>query len=134
MQKDFALNDTQDEKMNLNISILQTASALAKYSERRHRIIAENIANSDTPNYKAQDIKPFSAIYEQAQSKSNSLAELINSAEINPINSTTDPNGNSVSLEEQMFAASKTVGDHDMAILVYRKTLDLMKLAIGKNI
>ena len=44
------------------------------------------------------------------------------------------PNGNTVSLEQQTMLAAQAKGDHEMALAVYRKALDMMKMAIGKNI
>ncbi len=120
--------------MNNDLGILQTLSAMAKLAERRHTVIAKNIANADTPNYKAKDLPEFSEVYNQSKTRSASLADLVGSLEAKTTNSTTDPNGNSVSLEEQMFAASKAAGDHDKAILFYRKTLDMLKMSLGKNI
>lgn len=41
--------------------------------------------------------------------------------------------GNTVSLEEQMLTSAESVGDHELALAIYRKTFDMMKMALGKN-
>ena len=45
----------------------------------------------------------------------------------------TSPNGNNVSIEEQMLGAAQARGQHGMALAIYRKTLDLVRLSIGRN-
>lgn len=42
--------------MELNLNILQMASQLAAHSSARQAVIAENIAQADTPGYRARDI------------------------------------------------------------------------------
>ena len=42
-----------------NIALFQTSGALAKYASLRQNLIATNIANADTPNYRAQRIGEF---------------------------------------------------------------------------
>jgi len=123
--------------MIADLSILKTASAMASHAARRHAVISKNIANADTPGFKAKDIKPFAEIYNQSLRTSQHLDNLteisLSSPEVE-IASQADPNGNSVSIEDQILSAGQTVGAHDLATLMYRKTLDMMKLAIGKNI
>ena len=39
--------------------ILATASALARHSSQRQSLVAENIANADTPGYRSRDLDDF---------------------------------------------------------------------------
>ena len=117
-----------------DLSLLKTASAMASHAARRHALIANNIANADTPDFKAKDLKPFADVYTGAARAGAQLPRGVDSfVQIN-MAGTPDPNGNTVSLEQQMLFSSEAVGDHDLAMLIYRKTLDMMKLSIGKNI
>lgn len=117
-----------------DLSLLKTASAMASHAAKRHAVISNNIANADTPNFKAKDLKPFAEIYKDATITGTQISSAVeNTKEINAAG-LADPNGNTVSLEEQMLNSSQAVGDHDLAMLIYRKTLDMMKMAIGKNI
>jgi flagellar basal-body rod protein FlgB len=48
--------------------------------------------------------------------------------------STGSPNGNTVSLEDELMRGAKSQHDHELAISIYRSTLTMMKTAVGKNI
>lgn len=117
-----------------DLALLKTASAMAGHAARRHATISNNIANADTPGFKAKDLKPFSEIYEQSAKSGTALTKLSMSSRLIETAGSADPNGNTVSLEDQMLTSVQAVGEHDLATLMYRKTLDMMKLAIGKNI
>lgn len=43
------------------------------------------------------------------------------------------PNGNSVSLEDQMVRGAKANADHELALGVFRKSMDLIRMAIGRS-
>jgi flagellar basal-body rod protein FlgB len=107
---------------------------MATHASRRHAVISENIANADTPGYKAKDLKPFADIYTSAVKAGAQLSEVSKNTKAIDAGGTADPNGNTVSLEDQMLTSAQIVGQHDLAMLVYRKSLDMMKMAIGKNI
>ena len=43
------------------------------------------------------------------------------------------PNGNSVSIEDQMARGAMAVADHQMALGVLRKSMDLIRMSIGRR-
>ena len=43
------------------------------------------------------------------------------------------PNGNSVSLEDQMIRAAEVRQSHDLALGVYRKTMDILRTSLGRQ-
>lgn len=121
----------------VNMSILDLTSAMASHAVQRHAVISENIANADTPGYKAKDVQAFAEIYKQAQTQNLSLNQAMGQGGLNTYVANTgdalSPNGNSVSLEDQSMRAAQSQNDHSMAIMLYSKSLQLMKLAVGKN-
>lgn len=106
---------------------------MATHAARRHTVIAENIANADTPGYKAQDTQAFSDIYSHAVRENKDISKLAAASKLIDMDSPASPNGNTVSLEGQMLKSTEAVGQHEMALAIYRKTMDMMKMAIGKN-
>lgn len=117
-----------------DLAILKNTSAMASHASRRHTVIAENIANADTPGYKAKDVEPFSEVYLRSIRENRDVSTLTKSSALIEMDGPVSANGNSVSLEGQMLTSAEAVGEHEMALAVYRKTFDLMKMAIGKNI
>ncbi|RKQ72143.1 flagellar basal-body rod protein FlgB [Litorimonas taeanensis] len=115
-------------------NIVNLTSSMASHAAQRHAVIAENIANSDTPNYKAKDLQPFADVYKAALQKGDDVTGVEFRTIESNMGDTTSPNGNSVSLEDQMMRSAQTQNDHAMALMVYKKSLSLMKMAIGKNL
>ncbi len=119
--------------MTSDLALLKMASAMAAHASRRHAVISKNIANADTPGCKAKDVEPFAKIYKMAASSGADISEVVQQSQLINMNSPADPNSNTVSLEQQLLNSSSTAGKHDLAMLAYRKTMDMMKMAIGKN-
>ena len=109
-------------------------SALAEHASKRHALIAENIANADTPGFKARDLQPFAEIYQKAVEQGEKIDAIKANVRLMDAADIASPNGNTVSLEQQTMLAAQIKGDHEMALAVYRKSLEMMKMAIGKNI
>ncbi|MFQ5562457.1 MAG: FlgB family protein [Parvularculaceae bacterium] len=121
-----------------DVKLLNLASAKAQHAAKRHELISENIANADTPGFKAKDLEPFSQTYSKAASAAR--AEGADEFEIPEWRSFAvntpglkSPNGNTVSLEDQMIRSVEAQGDHDAAMTVYRKTLDILRLSLGRD-
>jgi len=105
---------------------------MAKHSVERQAKIAENIANANTPGYKAQDLEPFSEAYKRSQmsgeitgKKNDFRAESITTQGVG------SPNGNTVSLEDQMWRSSSASRDHQTAITIYTKSLAMLRASLS---
>ena len=116
-----------------HLKILQAYSAMASHAAKRHEVLARNIANADTPGFKAQDVQSFAELYTQAARTGQSLNQAVSSAKLIDTGGAMSPNGNSVSLEDQMLRSAEAKGQHDMALAVYKKSLDLLRLSLGRR-
>lgn len=124
--------------MDLNsIGLFGTASSRMKWLSARQQVISENIANADTPGYKAKEIEPFSARVDAARSGLRTTHERHISSSAGgdfAIREATDHwgesiNGNTVSLEQQSIKAAETAEDYQAATSLYKKHLKLMQMA-----
>jgi len=125
--------------MMKNISLLNQATGQAAHAAKRQRVVAENIANADTPGYRARDIpdyvdtqalppmKATRAGHLGGHGKATSVRAHIVASEME------SPNGNNVSLEEEMIRGAKAEGKHNLALTIYAKSLDLMRLGLGRR-
>ncbi len=128
--------------MTMNFDILRMAQAMANHAGQRQTLIAENIANADTPGYKARDLGPFSQVFGQtpvALPLRATRAGHFTTADPGPIfHPTTDnaaetsPNGNNVSLEREMTRAAQTRQEYDMAMGIYFKSLSILRASLGR--
>jgi flagellar basal-body rod protein FlgB len=132
-----------------DIPMLAALRTKMQWHQERQRVLAENISNSDTPNFKPRDlVEPkfdngglgpvaggmgslsmvrTSANHIQASGASDNFA--LNNRE----GYQTRPAGNSVSLEDQMMKVSANQMDYAAATSLYSRSLGLLKTAIGKR-
>jgi flagellar basal-body rod protein FlgB len=123
------------------LSLFTMASALARHSAARHRVIAENVANADTPGYRARDVAPFSVRVNEAFTQRATRAGHLGARppgippapEIVALTAGASPNGNTVTLEDQSLRAVEAQGRHALALSVYSKSVDILRLGIGRN-
>lgn len=115
-----------------DLKILHTASLMARHAVQRHGQIAENIANADTPGYKAKDLESFSAAYTRNERNAVAGAAVKTfRAERIETPGVASPNGNTVSLEDQMSRSTQASRDHDTALTIYSKTLSMLRSSLG---
>jgi len=128
-------------------SLFNAVEARLKWASKRQALIAENIANADTPGFKAKDLKPidFKSVLKNTSSSGASTMATTDSHHIMPARSSggfkmdvskstgTSLSGNSVDLEQESIKMALTRDQHTLASTVYRKYTDMLKLAIGKG-
>src|SRR5690606_4245718 len=107
-------------------------------------VLAQNIANADTPAYAAQDLKEptFRALLSGASSRLVMAAtapghiggtEAAKAKAENAPDSERTTSGNTVVLEDQMMKVAKTTMDFQLATNLYRKHLSMIKTALGRG-
>jgi flagellar basal-body rod protein FlgB len=132
-----------------DIPILSMLRTRMQWHQARQQVLAENVANADTPNYQAKDLAPPS--FEDALSTTST-------ASIGSIGlSRTDPGhiamqmsgdspfeadgteryeirprGNSVTHEDEMMKVSSNQMDYEAAASLYSHSLALIKMAVDK--
>jgi len=110
------------------VSTLSLTSDMARHAAKRHALISQNVANADTPGYKARDIGTFADVLKTHVTNLDGTGKIFERSDIE------SPNGNSVSLEDELMRGAQVQNDYNMAISIYRTTLQMMKTAVGKNL
>lgn len=103
----------------------------------RTATIAENIANADTPGYVARDLKApeFGRLARAEAMRVSDPRHMAGPGGVTKTRTVLAPdgeaslNGNEVSVETQMMKLSETRMDYQLASGVYRKAVDLIRLA-----
>ncbi|MBI1393858.1 MAG: hypothetical protein GC152_14055 [Alphaproteobacteria bacterium] len=112
-----------------DLKILTDASALARYAAKRQEVIAENIANVNTPGYVARDLEAFDHVFETSDPyKAITEMRPIES----PSASEPSPNGNTVSLQSELMRGAQNEAQHETAVAIYRKAMDILKMSLGR--
>ena len=116
------------------------------YLSERQKLIAQNVANSETPGFSPKDLKPydFAAQMKAAEtgagmmavtqaghmvppSQRNGAAGAFKAKTVKDSETTLD--GNSVVLEEEMLKMSDARMSYEAAIGFYQKSLNLLRMA-----
>lgn len=121
------------------LDILRTAQAMALHATQRQNLIAQNVANADTPDYRSQDLTSFEQAYEDASeggmraTRSGHIGADSASyiEEIEDDASAISPDGNSVSIEEEMVKSVDVQRQHDLAMTIYKTSLGILRTSIG---
>jgi len=122
------------------LELTRMAQALASHAGTRLGVVARNVANADTPGYKAMDLPNFARVFEDTSTAMRasrpghigSEPNRITAGEIHAGGSMA-PNGNDVSLDLQMMKAVESRKDHEMALAVYRSTSEIIRTSLGRN-
>ena len=116
-----------------------------QWHQHRQRVLAENVANADTPNYQPRDLVRPTAGALAAGARGGLTMVRTNAAHIGFANGDssfpldgkggleTRPSGNAVSLDEEMLKVAQNQMDYQAATSLYTRSLGLLKTAIGKR-
>ena len=125
------------------LPLFRMAASMARHATARHHVVAENIANADTPEFRARDVRAFSEYVNDpfmaratraGHAGFQPLARAAGSPEIlQDSRTSTSGNGNTVSLETEMIKAAEVKGQHAMATAIYRKAHDFLRLGLGRG-
>ena len=130
-----------------NLPVFGLIRQRMNWLNQRQEVIAQNVANADTPDYPAQDLKAFDFknVIRQNRPKTQRVAVNLtkpmhisgssskgqNSSPFKEIDVRrpyeTGLDGNQVVLEEQMIKMNETVTNHNLITQIYRKQLAMFK-------
>jgi len=114
----------------------------------REKVLADNVANADTPNYKARDLQPqdFSKMLSAAGGGGRLMPVATDARHFDMGASAAGKNavlkdtktestlsGNTVSLESEMSKVAETAMDYQMITNLYRKQIGFIKAVIGRG-
>ncbi|ETX29695.1 FlgB family protein [Roseivivax isoporae] len=122
-----------------DLALFDTAVRMARHAGRMQAASAQNIANADTPGYRALRLPDFSDAYasrEPSGPRATRPSHLFGvrsdgEADFTRIDAAADPNGNTVSLEQEMVWANTARRDHGRALAIYRSGMTILRTALG---
>lgn len=123
------------------LSALRTSM---QWHQQRQRILAANVSNADTPNYRPQDLVRPNAQALAAGARPPLTMTRTNAAHVSlAADSTfaldtrggfeTRPSGNAVSLDDEMLKVAQNQMDYQAATTLYTRSLALLKTAMGRR-
>lgn len=138
-----------------DLPILGMLRTRMHWQQARQALIAENVANADLPGFRPRDLSDPAlagsglgalAAPAAAQVGGDGLAKtdprhiglgaLADGPNADPRRFKgfeIRPSGNGVNLEEEMMKAGENQSDYQLASSLYQKSLDVLRIAVGKR-
>jgi flagellar basal-body rod protein FlgB len=115
------------------------------WHQTRQKVLAENVANADTPRFKpvdlkapafASDGKPVGGALSVGRTDAAHIANVAARSgedEAKARRFETTPSGNAVNLEDEMLKVAQNQADYQLAASLYQKSLQMLRIAAGKG-
>jgi flagellar basal-body rod protein FlgB len=125
-----------------SLALMKGIDEKMHYLSQRQRVLAENIANANTPEYVPSDLKPFS--FKESVGRYNLTMKTTDPKHLTgtlgsprPFASPEDrrvyessPDGNEVVIEEQIIKSNQTQMDYQLMSRIYEKQVGMIRYAL----
>jgi flagellar basal-body rod protein FlgB len=129
-----------------DVPLISAIKSRMQYHQTRQKMLAENVANADTPGFRPRDLKPFDlmmavqkADFTGSTAPARTSAGHLTGSGSGGLGSRrsqifeSTQSGNAVSLEDEMMRMSQNNADYQMATTLYTKSLSYLRMALGKR-
>jgi flagellar basal-body rod protein FlgB len=115
---------------------------MLRFTAQRHELIAENVANVDTPNYRQKDLsteKFQTLLRERVEQRDSSPPGSVSFDDIgvdveNPRRNILFHDGNNRSMEQLMSDSAKNALMHNMVVELLRKQFGALEMALKERV
>lgn len=129
-----------------NQSLFKLMNERMDYLQQRQKVLAQNVANADTPNYRAHDMRHVDFLQALRRETHRAQPVLTQANHLPSIREAatfhvdaqkrayeTSPDKNGVVLEEQMMKVAQTQTDFSTTTVLYKKYIDMLKTALSSR-
>lgn len=131
----------------LNMPVFTALTDKMRWHQTRQGLLAENVANAETPGYRGRDL----AQYDSADRASSFSSAGVTTTATQPMhysvassssasfgaqrmaNFEVTPEGNGVTLEDEMMKVTTNMMDYQAATGLYTKSISILKTALGRQ-
>jgi flagellar basal-body rod protein FlgB len=131
----------------LQLPLLSALADKMKWHQQRQTLLAENVANAETPGYAARDLKAYSFEAHLADASTAAMTTaLTNPLHISATSRSDEgfgtlaegdfqvsPSGNAVNLEDEMMKVTSNQMDYQTVTALYTRSLRLIRTALGRQ-
>ena len=125
-----------------DIGLFRLAEQRLAWVGRRQQVLAQNVANASTPGFQPRDVPAFATALARvtpgavlARTSTSHLAGSDPSATAARVSRPREraPDGNGVSMEEQLVKVADTAGTQELVANLYRKYHGMFRTALGRG-
>ncbi|MCC7284428.1 MAG: flagellar biosynthesis protein FlgB [Acetobacteraceae bacterium] len=120
------------------LALFDLADRRLAWIGRRQEVLAQNIANADTPGWKTRDLKPFAELLARGggvapwQTQPNHLAPRHRADEGRKLAGERAPDGNAVVLDAELGKIADAETAHSLVTGLYSKYLGMFRTVAGR--
>jgi flagellar basal-body rod protein FlgB len=131
----------------MNMPVFTALTDKMRWHQTRQGLLAENVANAETPGFRGRDLTQ----YDFADRSSGISSASVTTAATQPMhfsvsssegsafgaqrmaNFEITPEGNGVTLEDEMMKVTTNMMDFQAATTLYQKSIKILKTAMGRS-
>ncbi|KKB09532.1 flagellar basal body rod protein FlgB [Devosia chinhatensis] len=129
----------------MDMPVFSALTDKMRWHQTRQGLLAENVANAETPGYRGRDLKQFDSGTMSAFSSASlstsatqpmhfSVSSGVGGFDAQRMaNFEITPEGNGITLEEEMMKVTTNMMDYQAATSLYQKSVRILRVALGKN-
>ena len=120
-----------------DIGLFGLAEKRLAWVDRRQQLLAQNVANANTPGFKARDLAPFQAALSGSSLLQTSPMHLSgesgSTGMVSGRPTMRSPDGNAVSIEEQLSRVADTAGVQELVLNLHHRYQAMLRTALGRG-
>ncbi|ODT83815.1 flagellar basal body rod protein FlgB [Devosia sp.] len=131
----------------INLPVFAAITDKMRWHQTRQGLLAENVANAETPGYRGRDLAQYNFAERASASSSATLSTTVTQPLHISVTSSGEaafgaqrmanfeitPEGNGITLEDEMMKVTTNMMDYQAATSVYQKSLKILKTALGRS-
>jgi flagellar basal-body rod protein FlgB len=131
----------------MDMPVFSALTDKMRWHQTRQGLLAENVANAETPGYRGRDLKQYDFADRVGAMSSTSISTMatqkmhfsVSSGEAGGFdaqrmaNFEITPEGNGITLEDEMMKVTTNMMDYQAATTIYQKSVRILRVALGKN-
>lgn len=131
----------------LDMPVFTALTDKMKWHQARQGLLAENVANAETPGFRGRDLKPFNFADQVGALSSATVTTTVTQPMHISVTSQggtafegqrmanfeITPEGNGVSLEDEMMKVTTNAMDYQAATSLYQKSIKILRTAMGRS-
>jgi flagellar basal-body rod protein FlgB len=131
----------------LNMPVFSALTDKMRWHQARQGLLAENVANAETPGYRGRDLAQYSSAERNSAFSSATVTTSATQPMHFSVSGSSDaafgaqrmanfeitPEGNGVTLEDEMMKVTTNMMDYQAATGLYTKSIKILKTALGRQ-
>jgi flagellar basal-body rod protein FlgB len=129
--------------MAQGVGILNALKGRMQWHQARQKLLAENVANSDTPKFQPRDLVPYAQTLGGGGPATLVRTQPMHLTSVDDGSGNlpgqrakkfeTAPSGNAVNLEDEMMKVAENQMEFQTAVTLYQRSLGYLRTAVGRR-